>query len=95
MMASSKPAQPVSRWGSFLVNPFEVTLGFASASDVAAAQSVCKSWRLPRERADRVWRVRYLHDWEPETAEDPGIANQGDKTPWTVRYGRRKRSDRA
>src|SRR5438045_3150617 len=62
---------------------------FARAQDVAQSQAVSKSWQLPPETLDRLFRAFYLADFEADTIDRPEIANEGRGTTWAVRYKRR------
>lgn len=65
-----------------------------SVKDIARLQSICRSWRVTRERLDPLMKARYLNDWESETAESNAIAIEGKDTSWLVRYKRRAIADR-
>src|SRR5688572_6912521 len=69
-------------------------LQLVQAKELAASSTVCKSWYLPPNLANALWKRCYLADYEAETANDPAIAVEGEDTSWSVRYRRRTRVER-
>src|SRR4051812_252990 len=84
----------VDRWGGQLPNRLLAgILDFSTAREVTRAQTVCGSWKLSSNLADRLWRRLYEVDWEAQTAHDAPIANGGAATSWVVRYKRRHQTE--
>jgi hypothetical protein len=64
-------------------------LEYVEMKDYVAAQRVSRGWKLDENLVSRVWRKRYLHDFEAETSEAKEIAVDGKETSWLVRYKHR------
>src|SRR6185437_10096747 len=52
------------------------------AVDLARVSAVCSSWKLNAISEDRLWRARYLAEFEEETGTAVQIAGQGERTGW-------------
>jgi hypothetical protein len=62
-----------------------------TALEIARAQCISKSWQLPQEFADPLFRKKYEEEWQDDSKDHPRICPQGpNKTSWKERHKQRQ-----
>lgn len=88
---NSKSRQPASNWSLLPVNLLVESLKYLDNESLVRTLRTCHAWNAASTKAEVLFKLHYLRDWEENLANAPCIAINGPQTSWKTRCEQRAR----